>query len=487
MKNYAISIGGSGARCMEALVYLCAAGIGPQDQDLTLVFVDPDTNNGNLKATVELVKLYEKLQPEKQDGYSYLGTRVTTKEPQIWSPFEGPKPTLKDFFSYETLRASESGRDAAYLMEVLYTHGQREATLDVGFRGKPSIGAAVFSESVNFAQKAPWRQLAEEIAQAVGRGEQANIFAVGSVFGGTGAAGIPTIPRLMTGETLARNPKIALGCTLLLPYFTYSVPSGVADEVYAHPDLFMLNSKEALRYYRSFEETYNRVYVLGAESQAGQEWGGVGGEKQRNLPHFIDFLAGLAALNFFASANPTEHRVCILAVDQKNCLKWTDIPDQDNVHPKVAKFARSMFFYLKLIWPRLLDIREGATGVQRTPWYVDLFEKKKLQVSDSKTYEFLQDQAKFASLSLRWLRDMQKNQGGFTLELVNSLAIEDPDDPKSGLKESVFDKEFMFQGAGKAPKLSRMWGNLCCIADKGLPPTIGTLRALQVGIYESCS
>ena len=46
MGYYAIGIGGTGAKCLESLIHLAAAGMMP-DGDLHLLFVDPDTSNGS--------------------------------------------------------------------------------------------------------------------------------------------------------------------------------------------------------------------------------------------------------------------------------------------------------------------------------------------------------------------------------------------------------------------------------------------------------
>jgi len=54
-----IAIGGSGARCLESLVYLCAMGLGPKK--LIPFIIDPDIDNGNLSRTLELISKYQKI------------------------------------------------------------------------------------------------------------------------------------------------------------------------------------------------------------------------------------------------------------------------------------------------------------------------------------------------------------------------------------------------------------------------------------------
>ena len=42
MGYYAIGIGGTGAKCLESLIHLAAAGMMPTNKDLHVLFVDPD-------------------------------------------------------------------------------------------------------------------------------------------------------------------------------------------------------------------------------------------------------------------------------------------------------------------------------------------------------------------------------------------------------------------------------------------------------------
>src|SRR5689334_236385 len=62
-ERIAIAMGGSGARCAEALAYLCAAGLGPND--LTVLIADADTQNFNVVRAVEVLGIYAKLQGEQ--------------------------------------------------------------------------------------------------------------------------------------------------------------------------------------------------------------------------------------------------------------------------------------------------------------------------------------------------------------------------------------------------------------------------------------
>ena len=56
MENYLFCAGGSGARVLEAVMHLCAAGLGP-DQ-FKILMIDPDATGGNLQITNQIINSY---------------------------------------------------------------------------------------------------------------------------------------------------------------------------------------------------------------------------------------------------------------------------------------------------------------------------------------------------------------------------------------------------------------------------------------------
>ena len=152
---------GFGSRCVESLIYLCAAGLGPPGK-LTLIFVDPDRSNYSLSRTLRIAELYTSLQAHKRgDKCSFLGTEIARTAPKSWSPFgeHEDTPALGNFFQYKVMKTTAPS-DAA-LLDVLYNSEQRKANLRVGFRGRPSIGAAVFGAKINLETEEPWHSLFE--------------------------------------------------------------------------------------------------------------------------------------------------------------------------------------------------------------------------------------------------------------------------------------------------------------------------------------
>ena len=46
--SHIIAIGGTGAKFLESLIHLCAAGLGPEK--ISPIIIDPDTANGNIES-----------------------------------------------------------------------------------------------------------------------------------------------------------------------------------------------------------------------------------------------------------------------------------------------------------------------------------------------------------------------------------------------------------------------------------------------------
>ena len=104
--------------------------------------------------------------------------------------------------------------------DVLYDPNEEfQLPLDEGFRARPSIGAAagclVFSKTIHFGK------YVFEAIESAKSGNSVKIFLSSSIFGGTGAAGFPSIARVIRrmAEQEGLSQNIQIGGCLMLPYF----------------------------------------------------------------------------------------------------------------------------------------------------------------------------------------------------------------------------------------------------------------------------
>lgn len=484
--NIAIGIGGSGARTAEALLYLCAAGLGPES--LTMLFVDADTSNGSLKKVVELAKLYQRLQAAESDSCPLFHTRIHVPDPAVWTPFHGKhQQKLSSWFDYSGLLAHPSSRSLGKLMEALYTEDHRDAALDDGFLGKPSIGAAVLGHSVS-REIAPWTELIGAIKTHAGIGQKASIFAMGSIFGGTGAAGLPTIPKLLREAVDQGKSNVCLGAALLLPYFSFHAPEDVGQtgRVFASPDTFLINSKEALRHYSSLDLLFDRLYLVGAAKLAPQKNFRKGGEFQDNLPHFVELVAANGATDFFRSASPGNRTIHVARIESDDAFTWNDHPDPARDRPALANLARLSFFFLNKVMPRLLDIRGNASGAARTPWYRHLVARRRISLGNETDWSFFEDLETFAKRFLVWLRDVQANHGDVNLQLADGapLAQLEANREPARLNDAQFRGSLIPDDDSRGVSLAEMWTRLCEQESVRSSP-LKNPRAFQSALYQA--
>lgn len=480
MSYYAIGIGGTGAKCLESLIHLAAAGMMP-DGDLHLLFVDPDTSNGSRARVEETLAHYEACKKQFDLGQTdLLKTKIDPANPILWTPFKETNPSLNRFFQYEIFRDSAAGK----LFDVLYSRSEKEITLEEGFRGHPSIGSAVMAKTVDLEEDEIWSTFRKKISSDDGG---AKVFLAGSIFGGTGASGFPTIAQIVKKEL-----NVKLGGALLLPYFKFSDDTD-DGELKAKSDEFLMNTQTALKHYHIWNQTgiYDAVYLFGDESRTDVE-SALGGPEQRNAPHFIELYAALAATDFFGKNfdGRLGSQYFMTAREQRDQLKWTDLPDNNNgdtVRSRIGQLARFAFAYLSVYNPALEKIDDHTGDAYRAPWYVDFFERRKIAIDRSS----LSNIEKYCKDFLRWLANIQGNcSDSVAIKLIDySAYAEKKSDGSLELKPRENfsnDLSHLIQSQTEAASnvLDKVWERMCNSRNKGRDAQgIGKfIRAL----YDNC-
>lgn len=300
-KLYVFAIGGTGARVLKSLVMMLASGVKLDASAIVPVLVDLDKSNGSLAETLTLLDHYKRLQQAAQhntepDGF--FKTLVTLPKNQTSHALnlhvarDGAKAqqvTLKEFIAYDHLGAS----DSKYLVDLLYSRKNLEDNLAVGFRGQPHIGAITF---YNITKVQAFVSLCQELT------EDDRVFFVSSIFGGTGAAGFPTLLKILRDrENGLPNQKIRatipVGALIVLPYFHLEEK---VDQEFIDSNLFMTKTKLALSYYSDHLSGYDAMYYLCEPYRMRKYNNEPGSELQKNEAHFIEFFAGKSIFHFAA-------------------------------------------------------------------------------------------------------------------------------------------------------------------------------------------
>lgn len=435
MSIYVIGIGGTGAKCIEAIIQQAAVGLF-SEETLNLLFVDADENNGNLERALKSLKIYQDCHDlNLTDKYPWMKTKIQSFG--LWSPFANTNvnKNLGSFFEYNILKDDESA--LGNLFDVLYTSEERDANLDVGFRGRPAIGAAVMSQvKLDSLDYDSWGQLINQLQTDTGEGQHPKVFLCGSIFGGTGASGLPTIGRLIHNklESLRIRSQVDIGCLFVLPYFGFNPNlSENSAAVYARSEQFLLNTEAALRYYGSQgQETFDTIYLLGNQNLSPVKVFSIGKNTQRNDPHFIEFYAALAARQFLLNTTPEQKTVVLMNRESLRNLTWKDIPEQKVVNSELVNATRFAFVWLSNIAPELDRAKNiGVKNFQKSPegfWFVKFFpanslfsnnQKQTVDFNDPEQQDAIEKITIWCQDYLRWLSQIHQCAGE-NIQLFNA-------------------------------------------------------------------
>ena len=458
-KNYLIGIGGTGARVIEAAINLCAAGYGPDE--LSIFIVDPDAGNGNLTRTKTLITNYIKCRNSLQKSETTNIFKTNIKIPPdekglVWEIFAERGATLSNYINFKNM--SQTRPELADFASVLFTETELNTELNEGFRGHPSIGSVVMANPS--IDTYPFKMLFDDLAENK-KANDVRVFFVGSVFGGTGAAGFPTLgsKQIMkfhpTAKLSDNVSQILMGGALVLPYFSFELDTEAekSEKMFVNTNDFPIATKAALQYYNEKDLGFDQIYFIG--DSLAQKVGkfGVGAKKQENLPHYIELVSSLAAFDFYdqAEIKGEPEKMLFTAIRESDKLKWTDLPitrNADKIRQKqhelktlIANMAVFAYSYLtygkKILTANHKDIKDA--------WYLDCFKfnekDEKDKVKDPRqnpNKEVLEDFEKFLHNFLFWIAAMDDNSG--KVELIDKKMLF-KDEPEVGKIMSLLDLE----------------------------------------------
>lgn len=361
-KLFLIAIGGTGMRCLESFVHLCAAGLF-DNHTIEILTLDTDQTNGNKGKVENLINLYNKVKTNdagsiggEQRKNTFFSAKLNLY--RFFTDYSTPaRQTLASLASTANL-TEEQRQDNQDLSDLLFDRDSvQQFKLDHGYRAQTHLGSmlmyhGIIEAAVNVRKggdsvQKQEKELVEYLQLLNQYASTARVFVFGSVFGGTGASSIPVIPlaisealNIITGGTNVINlDKILFGSTLLTDYFTFNNPDEQQlsrDKVVASAGNFALNSQAALSFYNddpTVQKTYKRLYHIGwpaslkanfSEGKAGEVV--TGGHNQCNDCHIAELMCAMAAYDFF-----NEDRKTLEEIGKAEYLYRTIQVDDDGV------------------------------------------------------------------------------------------------------------------------------------------------------------
>lgn len=310
-KLFLFAIGGTGERVLRSFTMLLASGVPTFDNyEIYPIIIDYDTKNKDKNRTVKLLQNYAAIHQaaftrhgkssdlKTQPGQFFAAklTNLTGLENYVF-PFHPAKDNEKfsehigyDNFSGDTLATKQ-------LLTSLYDESNRADTelnldMSVGFKGNPNIGSVVFHTISSTDEFASFTSRFQP-----GAGDKVVI--IGSLFGGTGASGIPEIAKAIN----AKKTDAKIATILVLPYFAPAEKEGGAIKA----SRFNSKTKAALSYYKDsgLMDKIDKVYYVGDPYPTVVPYC-EGGEGQENNANLVELIASIMIEHYVDGRNIDE-------------------------------------------------------------------------------------------------------------------------------------------------------------------------------------
>lgn len=391
---FAFFCGGSGARVAEMYTFCAAMGLTRHDIPTHICLCDADHQNGNEAASMGTINNYAAVRNEMyRRGHraatagSFFGTPISVGQ---WALDGRDADHGAGQATYKLDDLGTAG-EAGMISRALFTQEERSRDIkNLGFFAHPNVGNAIVQAAILFEQDVEgdanitteYKRTKQMIVQQLNAGENVYVVFVGSLFGGTGAACMPTIAKDLhtsikkycheTGTNF--DVVFHMSAVMLLPYFTLPAPTDGREIV--DGSVFDSSTKIAMdHYFRKHPGLFEAVYPIGLPTsyvQPGEAK--YGGEKQKNPSSLVEWVAALAIQNFVATHDVNAPR----PINSELYCASLDVDDQNKYVLRYSSFMNAAFatafnrwnefsvFYALSLYP---NIKMGNEGKKVPNWY----------------------------------------------------------------------------------------------------------------------
>ena len=213
MGCHLIALGGTGQKALEMLTYACACdALYTLDDDLRRVPVaslSVLTADSDLTPAADAAKRYQALQAVfSAAGLPHVGFHTELQHEHL--------PVLDPERAGVHLIAGEREQ---LLTRTLFTEEKTALDARNGLRGHADLGMFFFADALSRLSETIARgedhPFFSRIRAELDRGEDVKVLLVGSVYGGTGMSGFPSLARFLRGRF--PGERLILGAAMLLP------------------------------------------------------------------------------------------------------------------------------------------------------------------------------------------------------------------------------------------------------------------------------
>lgn len=380
--NILIGIGGTGAKIVESALYVLASGIGPADA-VHVGLIDQDNSNGNVERTERLLNLICRMQQELTTGSNKLDWTdaneaertallsiplrklFADRDQAHWRPAPEKLTNLRDILQHDRMTAAQ--RD---LFDLLFrpagapeAEKEQDLVLAEGYRGRAHVGSAALLSALHHDSPEFLTTMKELMRNGSNTGGEVRIMLAGSLFGGTGAAGFPTVARSLDrlrqpGNTdRIKADAVHIGGVLMLPYFGFRDPDDSSANVITTAQL-LPQAKVAVNYYDRLieqEGVFDHLYICGWEKMIELNYHEPGRVEQRNPALLPELVAALGVVDFFTvDAVETRSQPLMAARRTAEALTWGDLPIVDHLRSVLfERLAQALRF--SVVWRNLAE------------------------------------------------------------------------------------------------------------------------------------
>lgn len=424
-KLYIFGIGGTGSRVIKSLTMLLASGCKLENgfETIVPVIIDPDTSNGDLNRTKDILKLYQQIRNQVHHPDDFFGQEVKTVNDLAnntsdinsdhfqFTLSNVDQQTFGDYIGFNSLKEDYSNsNDDKNFTRLLYSEKNINSNLNVGFKGNPNMGAIVlnqFTDSEDF----------KRFGQTFTDGDA--VFIINSIFGGTGAAGFPLLLKNLRGnDNIPNSVKIKgskIGGITYLPYFALSKKDD-NDEI--NSDSFYDKAKIAMDYYNRTIINQNQIdslYFIGNSGNNKHLDYAVGGKEQKNNAHFLEMAGALAVFDFCKNINTYNNNTQIKEFGIENDSKEITFGDLNiNNYKEIARpLTKFKIFteYLNIGLPKALSVSRWTKSNIKL---VKETEKSNLDKEYFNRHEYNTQIKVFNEYFNDWLDEMDNNKPAFS-------------------------------------------------------------------------
>lgn len=405
-KNYLFFIGGSGARAYTAFLHACAAGV-VQTDNAQVVLLDADVTNAACSSCLKTYEAYH-LHREMLQGINSpikaFHCNVVMKDPSVISPL---KKLNKSVDYLQQIAEGDTTRER--ILKWFYIPDEISNDLKEGFYGHPNIGC-IFFQNIDVNEKL--NAFITSIMEEFRNGNDPRVIVVGSVFGGTGASGIPSIVKLLKKKCKQMQlsfEKLQLCGILITPYFSVPDKGKTDGKLVIHSDDFYNSTKTALHYYE-YTDDFKKTYLVGQETlePVNRKYED-GGQEQDNKPHIVEAVVAMAIRDFLE--NDSEDRILSCIINRKDKIDWSYFGDE--FYP-FSDMLRAQMILETEIYPCAIGEEEQPSTMYGIRQWQKVYEDLPSSKQNLKTLQ------KYSELFLKWMYLLQ-----YKYELLSDNLIPD--------------------------------------------------------------